>query len=110
MICYLKDTQRDNKEKARGKEKEIVERKRKESAYVCGYPMKNYNRRTSKMSFFSTTHTRIYLPKKRYISCFFFLISSSTKKKKKDNIIVMFLVMVIIFNFDVLLLIMKNQK
>jgi hypothetical protein len=39
MICCLKDTERQQGERKREK-KEIVERKRKESVYVCCYPKK----------------------------------------------------------------------
>jgi hypothetical protein len=69
MICCLKDTARQQRERKREK-KEIVERKRKESLYVCSYPTKSSNRRTSKMSFVSTAY---------------FLIPSSIKRKKTTS-------------------------
>ena len=67
MICCLKDIARKQRERERErararetkekKEEEIVERREKRKVCLCSYPRKNYNRRTSKMSFSSTAHT-----------------------------------------------------
>jgi hypothetical protein len=73
MICYLKETARQQGERERiESEREKKKLSKETEKKVCGYPTKNYNKRTSKMSFFSTTHTRTHIYITKDFPFFFF--------------------------------------